>query len=492
MEKRLLTIFTFLMLLATTTGAQVTIHGIVVDEENEPMIGVSLSAKDTNAFFLDVPLSPKNRNNGTSITDIDGKFTIEVPQEGAKIWVNYPGYQPTTVQAKDGMVVNMKEEKKLKPRQERRSIQLTDDDRAAIKGINSLSLRLLATLGQHKSTIMSPLSIACLLSLTSNGASGKTQREICHLLKCTPEVANSLYHKLTPFLTDSRYGSRFNMANALFVNPAYPLKALFRQVAADDYSAFISQDMNVKTVNDWCARQTSSMIPSIIEQIPDETSLVALNTVFFESLWKKEFDEKETKEEPFSREDGTRRLMPVMHQKGIYSYGRGDNFSILTKEYKGEVNYKMTIFLPDEGCTLGQMLSQLTEEKWQEARRTIGSYRVDVKLPRFKTETELQLTPTMKQLGIQAAFLPAKADFRRLADNKSGLPIYISDMKQKAIIEVNEKGTRAAAATAEIVIVGYGRTHYEDRIFHAKRPFAYMIRETYTDTILFIGTYYGD
>ena len=119
-------------------------------------------------------------------------------------------------------------------------------------------------------------------------------------------------------------------------------------------------------------------------------------------------------------------------------------------------------------------------------------YRVDVKLPRFKTESELLLIPVMKKLGILSAFDMEQADFRNLVNLNPSDHICISEMKQKSAIEVNEKGTKAAVVTEErIRVTGRGVT-MENISFHATRPFAYIISEARTGTIIFMGTYYGD
>lgn len=383
-------------------------------------------------------------------------------------------------------------EEKLSPRKERQYIQLTYDDIAVIHGINNFSFRLLNALDQRESVIISPLSIACLLSMTNNGACGKTQKEINKMLKCTPKVANSFYNKMIPFLTDSRYGAKFNMANALFVDPLFQIKPLFQQEADRNYKALVRRVVNVEDVNKWCKYQTNGMIPSIYDSPLAGASMMALNAVYFESLWKNDFDVADTKDDYFTMEDGTRKKMPIMHQERGYLYGKGKNFSIMEMPYKGEIEYTITFLLPDTDHTLQQVLGQFNVEKWQKARSEMHRYRVDVKLPRFKTESELLLIPVMKKLGILSAFDMEQADFRNLVNLNPSDHICISEMKQKSAIEVNEKGTKAAVVTEEkIRVTGRGVT-MENISFHATRPFAYIISEARTGTIIFMGTYYGD
>lgn len=483
MRKTILLMALILLCLPFLAFAQgngpITIHGKVLDAELNELIGASILEEGTT--------------NGT-VTDIDGKFTITVSSMEAKLKAAYCSYQDQTIKVSNDsndMVFILNEVEGYKPRKERENIELTDDDRGVVHGINSFSFKLLNVLDKQKSIVTSPLSIACLLSMTNNGAAGKTRMEISKMLDCTPEMANSFYRKMIPFLTDSQYGSKFNMANALFVDPHFHLKGDFQREADESYEAFVRQGIDVEEVNDWCARQTNGMIPSMMDSQPMGASLIGLNAVYFESLWERDFDVEDTENDYFTNEDGKKKKMPIMHQERAFPYAKGKNFSVMSMPYKGEVKYAITFLLPDKGYKLHQVLGLLNEEKWQNIQRKMTGYIVDVKLPRFKTDADIQLIPVMKELGMQSAFDSNLADFRNLA---SASNTYLSEMKQKSAIELDEKGTKAAVVTMEIVTVGYAgkRDKIKHRDFHATRPFAYIISEVSTGTIIFVGTYYGE
>ena len=458
----------------------ITIHGRLVDAEyNEPLIGASILEEGTT--------------NGT-VTDIDGKFIITVSSMEAKLKATYPDFQNLTFKVGNDKVIIMNEVEGFKPRKERENIELTDDDRVVVHGINTFSFKLLNVLDKQKSIVTSPLSIACLLSIINKGAAGKTRMEICKMLDCTLKTANSFYWKMIPFLTDSQYGSKFNMANALFVDPQFRLRWDFRWEAGVNSGAFVGQGVdvkNVKEVNDWCARQTNGMIPSMMDSQPVGASFVGLNAACFESLWEADFDVEETEDDYFTNEDGKKKKMPMMHQERAFPYAKGKNFSVMSMPYKGEVKYAISFLLPDEGYKLHQVLGRLNEERWQNIQRKMTGYIVDVKLPRFKTDADIQLIPVMKELGMQSAFDSNLADFRNLASTSN---TFLSEMKQKSAIELNEKGTKAAVVTMEDVVVGCAgkRSKIKYCDFHATRPFAYVISEVSTGTIIFVGTYYGE
>lgn len=480
MRKTILLMALILLCLPFLAFAQgngpITIHGRLVDaKSNDLLIGVSVMEEGTM--------------NGT-VTDIDGKFTITVSSMEAKLKATYPGSQDLTFKVGNDTVIIISGAEKLK-RKKLENSELTDDDRVVVHGINTFSFKLLNVLDKQKSIVTSPLSIACLLSIINKGAAGKTRREISKMLDCTPKMANSFYWKMIPFLTDSQYGSKFNMANALFVDPQFSLNWDFRWEADENYEAFVGQGVDVKEVNDWCARQTNGMVPSMMDSRPVGASFMGLNAACFESLWEADFDIEETEDDYFTNEDGKKKKMPIMYQERGFPYAKCKNFSVMSMPYKGEVKYAITFLLPDKGYKLHQVLGRLNEERWQNIQRKMTGYIVDVKLPRFKTDADIQLIPVMKELGMQSAFDSNLADFRNLA---SASNTYLSEMKQKSAIELNEKGTKAAVVTMEDVTVGYAgkRGKIKHRDFHATRPFAYIISEVSTGTIIFVGTYYGE
>ena len=156
--------------------------------------------------------------------------------------------------------------------------------------------------------------------------------------------------------------------------------------------------------------------------------------------------------------------------------------------------YSMVVLLPDEDSSLSQLLSNISYEDWLKVWKKSNICRVDVLLPRFETDVEQPLIPVMQQLGVRSMFDARLADYSRLAHVESGVPVYVSEMKQKAKIEVSETGTKAAAVTLQGILAGAtGRPpQYRNCTFHATRPFLYMIKDDYTGAILFIGAYYGE
>ena len=175
----------------------------------------------------------------------------------------------------------------------------------------------------------------------------------------------------------------------------------------------------------------------------------------------------------------------MMHQENEFYYAENELCQTLCLPY-GNKAYSMTILLPKEGKTINDVLITLTAETWLRYQ-WMESAIVDVKLPRFETDLDVDLKPIMKALGMPRAFDANLAEF----PNFCKVPIYIFLMKQVAKIKVNEAGTEAAAVTVIGVDKGdNGGPRYVN--FHANRPFLYVISEWSTGAIFFIGKYIGD
>jgi serpin B len=456
----------------------VTIRGRVVDSsDSQPVIGATVRVVGNKKSAV--------------VTNIDGQFSIEVPDMQAEVEAIFIGFPNKRMKVQQDMLIVLDDESVVVPLRKRLRIELTDGEDSILHGINDLSFRLLRAVNEQKSTLLSPLSIACLLSMTNNGAVGQTQDEVCQLLGCQPEAANAFYKKLIPYLTGDGEGSCFSMANALFVNPKWKLKEDFRSQAVGNYQAWISNDLNVKSVNDWCSTQTRGMIPQMVDEIDPNTLLTALNAVYFESQWSDTFDANGTRLKDFTLADGTSVKLPLMHQKHLFCYGEGKDFAMLTMPYTDGCS--MVVLLPDEDSSLDRLLSSIGYDDFNKVWKKSTTCRVDILLPRFETEVEQPLIPVMQLLGVRSMFDARRADYSRLAYVERGVPVYVSEMKQKARIEVSETGTKAAAVTEQSFLVGAARPpQYRNCTFHATRPFLYVIKDNFTGAILFMGTYYGE
>lgn len=487
--KKILFFCIALILGCATVVAQTVVKGKVLDEDRNVVIGATVEVVGTKTAV---------------ISNIDGEFTIEIPKKKSKLRARYVGFDDATVDAKQGVEIILKEPVAVVTRKERRYIKLSDSDRKIIGDVNDFTFRMMREVYNNKSCVASPLSVACLLAMTSNGAAGKTLSEMQTLLGSSPAELNSFYKRIIPYLTDSQWGSSFSMANALFTNKSFPMSSQFVAEASDSYQA-MARSMNfgssspLKAINDWCKEKTGGMIPKIIDKTSPSALMYALNAVYFDGKWKHEFDPSKTKDGKFTLANGKEKTVPMMRQQRILRYAKAKNCAMLMLPYQGETSYEMFVLLPDKGYSVENLLEDYGYASWKEAWSTKTLCDVDVKLPRFEIDTDQPLNALMSRMGIPSAFDEQRADFSRMADMKKMSPdsrLYISNMKQKARIEVEETGTKAAAATLEEIVVT-GAAHpvvpqFKKVDFHATRPFAYIITEHATGMILFMGVYGGE
>jgi len=238
----------------------------------------------------------------------------------------------------------------------------------------------------------------------------------------------------------------------------------------------------VSTINAWVDEATGRKIPTIIDEIADDQVMFLINAIYFDGRWRSRFEPAETRQAPFTREDGTPAPVDLMHQRGTFTLARGAGYTALDLPY-GNAAFSMTVLLPDPGVTVDDVASALTPESWAATLASLDTVDVDLHLPKLKLSYEKALIPTLQALGIHAAFVPGGADFTRMSP--AGHDLFISMVLQKTFLEVDEAGTRAAAAT----VVGIGETSAgpEPTPFRVDRPFLLAIRERLSGTILFLG-----
>lgn len=175
-----------------------------------------------------------------------------------------------------------------------------------------------------------------------------------------------------------------------------------------------------------------------------------------------------------------------MHQEDEFPYAKKDNFAAVTMPYKGR-KYAMTLLLPDNECSIEEMMKGFNSKEFDNLTSSMERCKVDLKLPKFSVETSLSLNSSLEKLGVKKMFAPG-ADFNKMSDND----VYVSQMLQKAKIEVTEEGTKAAAVTMAMVALTALQPEVKHVTFHANRPFVYIISDTTNGAIYFIGQFTGD
>ena len=378
---------------------------------------------------------------------------------------------------------------------DRKDISLTRSETELVNSSNDFAFNLFRKVTSQKSEIVSPISITYALGMLDNGAAGETQAEINKVLGFEKAGAGGINAFCRKMLTEAPKLDKLTkvmIANTIYTNKDYELKTDFINKANTFYDATPeTRDFNDgKTrdvINKWGSDHTEGMIPEVLKKDefdPDAVSYL-LNAIYFKGAWSEKFDKSNTQNETFKGYDGNKQV-PMMHQDHEFNYRETDLCQALRLPY-GNNAYSMTILLPKEGKTISDVLATLTAETWQRFQY-MGSAIVDVKLPRFESQSDIDLTTIMSALGMPRAFTAA-AEFPDFCN----VPTYIGLMKQVAKIKLNEEGTEAAAVTVigmKNEFAGPCEPQYVN--FHATRPFLYVISEQSTGAIFFIGQYMGD
>ena len=369
----------------------------------------------------------------------------------------------------------------------RGSISLTKEEKELVQQNNDFAFNLFRTARTGDSQMLSPLSITYALGMLNNGATGQTQEEINKALgfgEAGAEAINAFCRKMLDEAPKLDKTTKVGIANTIYVNEGQniQLKPAFVETAQQYYDATpevrdFHDGQTMDVINQWANDHTNGMIPKILNEQtfnPDYASYL-LNALYFKGTWMEKFKPENTKDELFNGKE----MVPMMHIDHGFQYKENDLYQAVQLPY-GNGAYKMTVFLPREGKYISDVLEKLDGKSWTDYYRP---YLVDLKLPRFETDTDQDLVKVMKALGVNKAF-EVMAEF----PNFCNLATYIDMMRQVSKIKVNEEGTEAAAVTS---IGDAVSSMPQEAQFYANRPFLYIISEQSTGAIFFIGQYTG-
>lgn len=335
----------------------------------------------------------------------------------------------------------------------------------------------------------SPFSVMLCLMMVWEGATGDTREAIAKVLEIVgnPEDCQRF---LKAARAISSAGLELAIANSLWCDARAQMLPAFLTLAREKYAAevvslpFESPDA-IPRINAWVADKTRGKIGSIIDALPPLTLLVALNAIYFKGLWGAPFEKSLTREEQFLLPGSHAIKVPLMRRSDSYSYQEESTFQAVRLPYQG-YRVGMYIFLPSEKSGLPAFLRTLTSERWGRWMRTFRETEGMVGLPRFKFEHCVGLVPILANLGMSEAFDPGRAQFDGMALPPP--PIYLGQAIHRAVVEVNEEGTEAAAATA-VLCLRASAIPSKPRRFQMilDRPFFFVIRDDPSNMILFMG-----
>jgi serpin B len=358
---------------------------------------------------------------------------------------------------------------------------------------NQFALEFYKQLGDSSgNVILSPFSVSAVMTMAYAGAAGETARQMADVLHFTGWVPHAYFYEyLLHLKMIGKKGSvELQSAQALWAEKNYTFEPSFLETLRNLYlselqSADFKADPEVsrEKINAWVEQQTRSKIQNLLAPgvLDERTRLVLVNAVYFKGQWAQPFDPARTHETTFMVTPDEETGVMMMSRRGEYAYAENEEAQWLELPYAGN-EVSMILVLPKANHSLSSLESNRLDNLLHEGLQHLRPTEVEVMIPRFKMVSTFQLNVALQKLGMVDAFNEQQADFSGMS-SEGGL--YISDVVQKAFVEVNEEGTEAAAATAATM-----RTTSmpaQPVVFQADHPFFFMIREKAMGGILFMG-----
>ena len=363
-----------------------------------------------------------------------------------------------------------------------------------VKASNNFGMRLYEVLqseGKGENIFISPFSIAAALTMTYNGALNQTQQEMAQTLELAGLSLDEINHAhalLRSLLVSQSAEIQLSIANSLWAAADLIFDPAFKTRCTEDYAAEITSldfgdPQTLSKINGWVESKTQNKIKNLLKSkdINALTALVLINAIYFKGIWQKQFDPKHTKDGVFHLADGSQQTCAMMRQSGEYAYQQSTDFQAISLPY-GDGRLEMLIFLPAASISIAEFQQQIDSSHWETWLSQFHKTPVDLTLPRFKIEYEVELSSALTKIGMGAAF-GAQADFRGMFAGAGNMAI--SQVRHKTFLEVNEEGSEAAAATA--VIVSRSAKPSKPKML-IDRPFFCAIRDSQSGAILFMGS----
>ncbi len=366
------------------------------------------------------------------------------------------------------------------------------------EAIYDFAFHVMLASDMEKNQMISPLSIVSALGMTANGANGNTLKQMFSenaedqaIIQTDLDTLNSYLESYMKYYLPSKDDYKVSVANSIWIRDDEHLHVNeeFLKTNKTYYEAevFLTafDERTAENINAWVADKTENMIDKIVNEGVGETAVMFLvNAVYFEAEWKKIYEEYQVEKEGFTTETGELQVVDMMRSTEEWYLESECAIGVL-KPYKDN-KYAFVGLLPNEGMGLEEFLETLTGEEIVSMLDHKKSKTVLTKIPKFSLEYEIPLNDVLQELGMMDAFDELHADFSGLATSDVG-NLYISRVLHKTKIEVDEKGTKAAAATVVEIEETTEVETEEPKVVYLDRPFVYMIIDMQQNLPIFIG-----
>ncbi len=371
--------------------------------------------------------------------------------------------------------------------------EFTPVEKALVQSSNTFGFRLFRQVNLEeggKNLFISPLSVSMALGMTLNGAAGRTETDMRRTLgfgDMDRDDINASYKSILGLLPGLDPKTLIEIANSIWYRLGFPVLPEFVDVSRLSFDALVrgldfSSAEAAGVINGWIEDKTHGKITRMIEGIDPATVMFLINAVYFKGTWKYEFDPKSTSDDVFIGTDGGAIPCKMMRQTAVLGYYETETFQAADLPY-GNGRYTMSVLLPKAGQSIESLIASLDPSGWSVIQKGFSEREITLHLPKFKLEYEIKLNDALSAMGMAVAFQGGLADFSRIA---AGRDLYIDQVKHKSFVEVDEKGTEAAAVT--VVEIRETSAGPGNEIFmRADRPFLIVIRERSSDALLFMG-----
>jgi len=360
---------------------------------------------------------------------------------------------------------------------------------------NKFAIKLLQKIANTSdNSFYSPYSISTALFMTTAGAKNETEKQMLSVLSL--ESNTSDYHKKFGehnALVEKKDKIQLNIANAIWMQKGFKFQKSFIDILSSAYKAKLNEgnfasnpDAEAKKINKWVEAKTKDKIKDLIAPgvLKSNTKMVLVNAIYFYGGWSKEFDRAKTEEDNFYLANNSSSKAKFMHAEYKMNYAADNDFELLSIPYQNN-EASMLVFLPKSKANSEKAFKSLTYDKYIQLSSLLITHKVNLTFPKFKMTSQFELSKTLSEMGMPLPFTD-EADFSGMSTQDE---LKINKVIHKAFVEVSEKGTEAAAATAVIMTTKSAMPGKDETIyFTADHPFIFMIRDNASGQILFVGT----
>ncbi|WP_181458406.1 serpin family protein [Paenibacillus pabuli] len=378
-----------------------------------------------------------------------------------------------------------------------RKAALKEIEPERIQAMNTTGLHILQQMGTKEKAgnnlLISPYSIAAAIGMAYNGSVGETRRQMAEVmgwLELEMEQVNASQAALQQLLTHPGKGIQIGIANSMWMKDGIPVEETYQTALQQTYEAEIrtlnGQPAQAKEeINQWVKQHTEGMIPNLMQEPPaKETLMILVNAIAFDGNWMAEFDPEYTTDDEFKLANGKALSVRMMQQKKQFQYSENEDWQAVRLPY-GDGQMHLLVVLPREGRTLDEIQQKLLDDPKRLDRGSEYSL-VELSLPRFRAEYGMNLKETLQQMGMEMAFDPYAANFTEMISPGPNLQVYIGQVLHRAVMEVSEQGTVAAAST--LVGMAAGSAPPTDWTkMEVNRPFMVAVVDKSTGAWLFVG-----